>query len=165
MALQRRPLTMLGVGSRGYDLLWGTALRTTTRAHRIIYRLTKGRVWRRFPGGAQVVWITTLGRRSGQMRRTPLLAAPLDLQTWAIAGSNAGQADIPAWVHNLRAHNVGQVEIDGVTSAAVFTELTGAERDEAYAHMVKMWSAYAMYESHAGRVIPVFRIDPQPLTG
>jgi deazaflavin-dependent oxidoreductase (nitroreductase family) len=153
------------MGSRGYDLLWGTALRSTTRIHRIVDRLTGGRVWRRFPGGAQVVWVSTLGRRSGQWRRTPLLAAPLGSDAWAIAGSNAGQEKVPAWVHNLRAHSEGRVEIDGVTYAATFTELSGDERAAAYAKLVQIWKAYAMYESNAGRLIPVFRIDVHASAG
>jgi len=150
------------VGSRRYDLLWGSALRTTTRLHRMVDRLTGGRVWRRFPGGAQVVWISTLGRRSGQWRRNPLLAAPLGDGTWAIAGSNAGQEQIPAWVHNLRAHDKGSVEIDGVVIPARFTELEGQERAAAYSRLVAIWSAYAMYERNAGRTIPVFQITTSP---
>jgi len=153
------------MGSRSYDLLWGTALRTTTKLHRAVDRLTGGRVWRRFPGGAQVVWITTLGRRSGEWRRTPLLAAPLGSHQWAIAGSNAGQEKVPAWVHNLRAHPEGRIEINGVTNPATFTELAGQERTDAYARLVQMWKAYAMYESNAGRLIPVFRIDVHESAG
>lgn len=111
-----------------------------------------------------MVWITTLGRRSGQWRRTPLLAAPLADGTWAIAGSNAGQEQVPAWVHNLRAHSAGFIEIDGVTTPADFDELADQERTEAYAALVDIWSAYAMYERNAGRMIPVFRITPLPDT-
>jgi len=145
-------------------MLWGTALRTTTRLHRLVDRLTGGRIWRRFPGGAQVVWITTLGRRSGQWRRNPLLAAPLGDGTWVIAGSNAGQEQIPAWVHNLRAHDTGSIEIDGVVTPATFVELDGAERAAAYQKLVAMWSSYAMYERNAGRIIPVFQIQMVPDT-
>ena len=92
------------MGSKSYDLVWGTVLRTTTVLHRAIHTLSKGRLGRRFPGGAQVVWITTLGRRSGEWRRTPLLAIP-DSGGWGIAGSNAGQEEIPGWVFNVRAHD------------------------------------------------------------
>jgi len=148
------------MGSRAYDLVWGTALRTTTRLHRLVDRLSGGRLWRRFPGGAPVVWITTLGRKSGEWRRTPLLAASTGDGSWIIAGSNAGQEQIPAWVHNLRAHDRGSIEIDGVATPVTFTELSGAERETAYAQMITMWRSYAMYERNAGRLIPVFRVTP-----
>lgn len=145
------------MGSRSYDLVWGTALSLTRHAHHALVRVSGGRLGRRFPGGAQVVWITTLGRRSGQWRRTALLGAR-DGSDWIIAGSNAGQEQVPAWVHNIRANDRGRIEVDGVESDAVFTELQGDERSSAYARLVGTWRAFAMYERNAQRVIPVFRV-------
>lgn len=153
------------MGSRAYDLVWGTALRTTTRVHRALDRLSGGRLGRRFPGGSQVVWISTLGRRSGEWRRNPLLAVRENGRPngpWIVAGSNAGQETVPAWVHNARANSDGHVEIDGVVTRARFEEVTGPERARLYAQLVEVWSAYAMYERNAGREIPVFRIHTEP---
>ena len=147
------------MGSRGYDALWGTVLRTTTIAHRALDRVSGGRLGRRFPGGAQVVWITTLGRRSGQWRRTPLLAAP-SVGGWVIAGSNAGQEKVPGWVFNVREHAEGELEIEGATQPVRFVELHGDEARAAYGLLVSRWSAYAMYERNIRREIPVFRVMP-----
>ncbi len=152
------------MGSRGYDLAWGTALRTTTRLHRLVDLASGGRLGRRFPGGQQVVWITTLGRRSGQWRRTPLLAVHEDddpAKPWLITGSNAGQAAVPGWVFNVRSHDEGTVEVDGATSEVRFAEVTGSERDELYEQLARGWPSYRMYERHAGRLIPVFRVLPR----
>lgn len=149
------------MGSRGYDLVWGSVLRSLTWSHKILDRTTGGRLGKHFPGGQQVVWITTLGRKSGQWRRTPLLAVREDAdpdKPWLITGSNAGQSAVPAWVFNIRAHDRGTVEVGGVSREAQFTEVTGAERDRLYAQLTQIWSAYAKYEQHAGRQIPVFRI-------
>lgn len=149
------------MGSRAYDLVWGTTLRTTTRLHRLLDRVSGGRLGRRFPGGSQVVWISTLGRRSREWRRNPLLAVREDGRSdapWIVAGSNAGQETVPAWVHNARANPDGRIEVDGVVSPARFEEATGPERARLYAQLVKVWSAYAMYERNADREIPVFRI-------
>jgi deazaflavin-dependent oxidoreductase (nitroreductase family) len=145
------------VGSKSYDLVWGTVLRTTTVLHRAIHTLSKGRLGRRFPGGAQVVWITTLGRRSGEWRRTPLLAIP-DSGGWGIAGSNAGQEEIPGWVFNVRAHDQGKIEIDGEVSEAVFTEVQGEEAARIYTGLGDAWSSYRMYQRNIVREIPVFRV-------
>lgn len=149
------------MGSRGYDLVWGSMLRTVTWSHKILDRASGGRLGKHFPGGQQVVWITTLGRKSGQWRRNPLLAVREDRdpgKPWLVAGSNVGQAATPAWVFNLRAHNKGTVEVEGVTHEALFTEATGEERNRLYQQLVAMWSSYGMYERHAGREIPVFRV-------
>lgn len=147
------------MGSRAYDRFWGLALRTTRVAHHALVKVSGGRLGRHFPGGAQVVWIQTLGRRSGQWRRTALLGAP-DGASWIIAGSNAGQEQIPAWVHNIRAHPQGQLEVDDVTTDVTFTELEGEDRADAYALLIGRWKSFAMYERNATRVIPVFRVTP-----
>lgn len=147
------------MGSPAYDAIWGTALRTTTRLHQFLDRLSGGRLGRSFPGGAQVVWITTLGRRSKEWRRTPLLAAP-DSGGWIIAGSNAGQEKVPGWVFNVREHQTGTLEADGATFSVTFVELVGEEASIAYRLLAERWSAYAMYERNIRRTIPVFRAEP-----
>ncbi len=147
------------MNKRAYDMVWGSMLRTTTVLHKALDRVTGGRLGRRFPGGGHVVWITTLGRRSGEWRRTPLLAAPHD-GAWVITGSNAGQAEVPGWVFNVRDHAEGFVELDGVRHAAVFTEVVGEERAALYCKLIDLWSSYAMYERNAGRKIPVFLVKP-----
>jgi deazaflavin-dependent oxidoreductase (nitroreductase family) len=153
------------MGNRAYDAIWGTALRSTTVAHRIVHRLSGGRLWRRFPGGAQVIWITTLGRKSGEWRTTPLLAVPDDAHhepgVWAVAGSNAGQEKIPGWVYNARAHPNGRMEIDGQVFDVVFEEVSGADADRLYDDLAQRWSAYRMYKRNAQRDIPIFRVIPQ----
>lgn len=147
------------MGSRGYDLFWGTTLRTTTRLHRILDTVSGGRFGRHFPGGQQVIWVTTLGRRSRQWRRSPLLAVRENgVGAWIVTGSNVGQEQVPAWVHNMRANPEGRVEVDGVERTATFTEAVGADRDALYAQLVRMWSAYERYERNTNRTIPVFRV-------
>ena len=153
------------MGNRGYDLLWGTTLRTTTRLHKVLDKVSGGRLGRRFPGGQQVVWITTLGRRSGEWRRTPLLAVREDgdpSKPWVVTGSNAGQATVPGWVFNVRAHDQGTLEVDGEATPARFEEAVGEDRDRLYAQLIEIWSAYRTYEENAGRPIPVFRVLPTP---
>ena len=150
------------MGSPAYDRLWGAALATTRVLHHALVRVSGGRLGRHFPGGAQVVWITTLGRRSGQWRRTALLGAR-DGDAWVVAGSNAGQERVPAWVYNIRDHDRGQLEVDGRVSEVRFIELQADARDAAYALLIDEWSSFAMYERNAQRQIPVFRVEP--LTG
>lgn len=147
------------MGSRTYDLVWGTALRTTTQLHRFIYWASRGTLGTKFPGGAQVVWITTRGRKTGQWRRTPLLAVAVD-GGWGIAGSNAGQEKVPGWVYNIQAHPHGKIEINGVESDANFTQVTDELRDRIYQGLINQWSSYEMYQRNIGREIPVFLVRP-----
>ena len=147
------------MGSRAYDLVWGTALRATTHLHKFIYRASRGTLGKKFPGGAQVVWITTLGRKSGQWRKTPLLAVAID-GGWGIAGSNAGQEKVPGWVYNVQAHDRGLIEIEGRETEAVFTQVSGELRDRIYQGLINKWSSYDMYQRNIKREIPVFIVTP-----
>jgi F420H(2)-dependent quinone reductase len=151
------------MGSRAYDLWWGSVLRLTTVGHKALDRVSGGRLGRRFPGGQTVVWITTLGRKSGEWRRNPLLAVHEDgdpAKPWLVTGSNAGQASVPGWVFNVRAHDRGTLEVDGTIANVRFEEAHGDDRERLFAQLVETWSAYAMYEQNAGREIPVFRVIP-----
>lgn len=145
------------MGSKSYDLAWGLALRITTQVHRFVHKVSGGRLGRRFPGGAHVVWITTLGRKSGQWRKNPLLAVPID-GGWGIAGSNAGQEKIPGWIFNVQSHDQGFMEIDGDEFPAVFTQVTGDTRERIYRGLTEKWSSYDLYQRNIKREIPVFLV-------
>ena len=147
------------MNKRAYDLVWGTTLRTTTRLHRVVQKVSGGRIWTKFPGGGQVVWITTLGRKSGEWRTTPLLAVR-DGDAWVVTGSNAGQAKVPGWVFNARDHADGWVQVGRQTWTARFEEVHGEQRDALYDRLTKIWGSYKMYADNAGRYIPVFRVIP-----
>ena len=145
------------MGNRAYDVFWGTMLRSTTALHRVVHKVSGGRVWRRFPGGGVIVWITSLGRKSGEWRTNPLLSVK-DGDDWVVAGSNAGQEKLPGWVHNVRANPDGYVLVDDDAWSCRFVEAEGAERDALYGKLVAIWKSYEMYAENAGRYIPVFRI-------
>jgi len=147
------------VSRSAYDRGMGALLGTTTRVHRIVDRLSSGRLGRHFPGGAQVVWIYTRGRRTGTWRRYPLLTARESDTTWVIAGSNSGQARVPGWVYNISAYDQGWIDINGEHWSVRFEEVEGADRDAMYGLLVAEWKAYASYARRSPRYIPVFRIQ------
>lgn len=142
---------------RLYDAFWGSSLRATTALHRVVHKVSGGRIWRRFPGGGVIVWVTTLGRKSGEWRTNPLLSVQVD-GDWIITGSNAGQAKVPGWVFNAREHSEGYVLIDDQAWSCRFVEVEGDDRDALYQRLIDIWKSYEMYAENAGRYIPVFRI-------
>lgn len=109
--------------------------------------------------GLPNIMLTVRGRKSGVERSTPLLCVP-----WRrgvlIAGSNFGGPRQPVWVVNVRAAETVRYTRAGVEQAAVARELSGAEREEAWAHMVATWPNYAKYAERTDRLIPVFLLEP-----
>lgn len=152
------------MGSPAYDWLVEAFVSGVTVGHRAINRWTAGRLEIHLPRGGRGIWITTLGRRSGQWRRIPLVSVcdDTDSTVWIIAGSNGGQERIPGWVHNVRAHGRGTIEVRRTTWPVCFEEVTGAERERCYALLCRPWPMYRTYERRAGRPIPVFRCVPVP---
>lgn len=105
------------------------------------------------------VLLTVPGRKSGVPRTTPLLCVPEDDDV-LVAGSNFGGPSLPMWVNNLRAATTASMVVDGREVAITATELTGADRDEAWAVMLRLWPNYAKYAARTDRLIPVFRLQP-----
>ena len=134
-----------------------------TATDKFIQRVSKGRVTILDIAGLPNLMLTVKGRKSGVPRTTPLLCVPYE-SGHLIAGSNFGGEKKPVWVVNVRAaeekgERVG-VRFDGRTHEADVRELTGAERDSAWQHMIKTWPNYARYAERTDRIIPVFFLDP-----
>jgi deazaflavin-dependent oxidoreductase (nitroreductase family) len=54
--------------------------------------------------GFDALVLTTIGRKSGRERQTPVGWFPGKDDGWLIVASAAGAARNPAWFHNLAAH-------------------------------------------------------------
>jgi deazaflavin-dependent oxidoreductase (nitroreductase family) len=147
-----------------YDRVMHAVLAATTHSHRRLHQVSGGRLGRRFPGGATVVWLTVPGRRSGEPRTTPLLSARDDVTgAWIVAGSNAGQTVTPAWVFNARAASSGRLEVSGTVVDVGIEEVTDpTERARCYARLVGVWRWFAGYARRLSKTrdIPVFRLHP-----
>jgi deazaflavin-dependent oxidoreductase (nitroreductase family) len=124
-----------------------------------IFRIYRNR---RFMG-FKVLMLTTVGARSGQMRRTTLgfFVDPDNADAWIIVASAGGAASHPGWYFNL-ARNPEQVWIEvGKQKLRVAPEqLKGAERAAAWQRVVTEAPGYATYETKTDREIPLVRLTP-----
>lgn len=127
---------------------------------RTIQRVTRGRWSLLRLAGLPNLMLTVVGRKSGLPRSTPLLCVPYR-GGQLIAGSNFGGAKPPVWVVNVRAADTVEVGMGGATHTAVPTELSGADREAAWTHMLATWPNYAKYAERTSRTIPVFHLLPQ----
>ena len=111
--------------------------------------------------GFPVLVLTTVGAKSGKERNTVLGGFPDGPDAWLIVASKGGAATHPAWLHNIARHpDRVWVQVGGRKFKARCESLTGREREEAYARVVKVAPNYGGYLKKTDREIPVLRITP-----
>jgi deazaflavin-dependent oxidoreductase (nitroreductase family) len=111
------------------------------------------------PIGAPMLLLETVGRKSGQIRVSPLVFNP-DGGSVIVVGSNFGQEHHPAWTGNLIADPNGTIVVRGKRIPITAELLSGAEADAAYQSMVDVTAVYSVYKTRTDRNIRVFRLTP-----
>lgn len=112
--------------------------------------------------GFDALVLTTIGRKSGVERATPVGWFPGGDGTWLIVASAAGAAKNPDWYHNLAAHpDQVQIETAGRKVAVVAEQLQGAEREEAWRQITTASRQFAQYQEKTDRELPVIRLRPR----
>lgn len=109
--------------------------------------------------GLPVVIVTTRGRRSGKVRKFPLMRVEHNGE-YALVASKGGSPEHPVWYHNLKASP--QVMVQDGPEARDFQvrEVSGAERDQWWERAVAAYPSYADYQTKTSRQIPVFVATP-----
>ncbi|MEU7011900.1 nitroreductase family deazaflavin-dependent oxidoreductase [Streptomyces sp. NPDC046332] len=115
---------------------------------------TKGTTMRGLP----VVLVTSVGARSGKLRKTPLMRVEHE-GAYALVASNGGALKHPVWFHNLVAFP--QIELrDGQELWDMKARLvTGEERQAWWERAVDAFPDYADYQRKTDREIPVFVVE------
>lgn len=107
-----------------------------------------------------VLYLTTVGARTGQRRQTPV-ARIADGDAWLIVASAAGAAAHPGWYHNIAAHpDQVWIEVDGVHEHVDVEQPEGAERERVWSKITAQHPRYADYQRRTDRRIPVLRLTP-----
>ena len=109
--------------------------------------------------GLPVVIITSVGARSGKLRKTPLMRVEHD-GVYAVVASMGGAPKHPVWYYNLITNQ--QVELqDGPTPLDMRASLaTGQEKALWWQRAVAAFPYYATYQQKTERSIPVFILEP-----
>jgi deazaflavin-dependent oxidoreductase (nitroreductase family) len=110
--------------------------------------------------GTDLLVLTTVGRRTGERRRVPVVGVDGGDGTWLVVGSANGDARHPAWYLNLAADPHAVVEVGRRVVDVVATELEGNERAEAWRRIVAAAPQFGAYGARTDRRIPVVRLTP-----
>lgn len=111
--------------------------------------------------GIPVVVVTSVGARSGKLRKNPVMRVEHDGR-YAVVASMGGAPDQPQWYHNLVASPHVELQDGPEKGDYVVHEAAGAEREEWWERAVAVYPAYAEYQRKTDRRIPVFVAAPAP---
>ena len=110
-------------------------------------------------GDDPIVVITSVGAKSGHLRKNPVMRVERDGIYVAIA-SKGGADDQPEWYYNFVAHPEVELQ-DGAVRKTYRVELVeGEERADLWQLAVDTWDTYASYQKKTDRQIPVFKLTP-----
>jgi F420H(2)-dependent quinone reductase len=105
--------------------------------------------------GLPVVIVTSRGRHSGKVRKTPLMRVEHGGE-YALVASMGGAPTHPVWYHNLMADPANVTIQDGPEPFPVTVrEASGDERAEWWERAVAAFPPYAEYQQKTERQIPV----------
>jgi deazaflavin-dependent oxidoreductase (nitroreductase family) len=106
-----------------------------------------------------VVILTTLGAKSGKIRKSPLIRVEHD-GNYAVVASAGGAPKHPVWYHNAMADPRVELQDGPVRRDMLAREVTGDEKAVWWARAVEAFPDYAEYQKNTDREIPVLVLEP-----
>ena len=118
----------------------------------------EGHIWR----GVPTLLLTTIGRKSGELRRTALIYGR-DGDDFVIVASKGGAPNNPLWFENLVANpkvtlQVGAEIFSCTASTYAENGMAGEHRQKIWDSLVVIWPDFANYQVKTDRRIPLVRL-------
>ncbi|GAF43022.1 nitroreductase/quinone reductase family protein [Rhodococcus wratislaviensis] len=111
--------------------------------------------------GFQCIILTHIGRRSGLLRKSPLMKVVLEGQ-YILVASFAGQEHNPLWVDNVLTNSFVQIQDQDEIISTSARLTNGCERESAWRAAVAAYPPYAEYQRRTSREFPLFTCQPRP---
>jgi len=109
--------------------------------------------------GKPIILLTTIGAKTGKVRKTPLMRVEHEGQ-YAVVASLGGAPKNPVWYYNIKAHPQVELQDGDVTKDYEAREVSGDEKAVWWERAVEAWPDYAEYQTKTDRQIPVFVLTP-----
>jgi deazaflavin-dependent oxidoreductase (nitroreductase family) len=106
-----------------------------------------------------VIILSSVGAKSGKVRKTPLMRVENDGE-YAVVASLGGAPKHPVWYYNLIADPHVELQDGPVKKDYLAREVHGAERETWWERAVAAWPDYAEYAKKTTRTMPVFVLTP-----
>ena len=110
--------------------------------------------------GAGVIVLTTTGRRTGKVRRKPLIRVPHE-EGYLVVASLGGAPEHPVWYLNLLAEPDITIQDRAEVHKLRARTATPGEKATLWPLAVEQWPDYANYQASTDRDIPVVICEPR----
>ncbi|GAA1687818.1 F420H(2)-dependent quinone reductase [Microbacterium sediminicola] len=113
--------------------------------------------------GVPVIVLTTVGAKTGGLRKTALMRVEHD-GSYAVVASKGGAPDEPKWAGNMRKNPAVELQDAETKRDYLAREVTGDERAIWWKRAADVWPDYNVYQTTTDRQIAVFVLDPPERT-
>jgi deazaflavin-dependent oxidoreductase (nitroreductase family) len=107
-----------------------------------------------------IIVLTSLGAKSGKIRKTPLMRVEHEGE-YAVIASLGGAPKHPVWYYNLVADPHVELQDGPVKKDYTAREVVGEERETWWKRATATWPDYDEYAKKTDRTIPVFVLTPR----
>ena len=109
--------------------------------------------------GKPVIVLTSVGAKTGKLRKTPLMRVEHDGE-YAVVASLGGAPKHPVWYYNLTANPHVELQDGPVKKDYQAREVDGDEYTAWFDRAVEVWPDYAEYQTKTTRKMPIFVLTP-----
>ncbi len=109
--------------------------------------------------GHAVIVLTTVGAKSGKLRKTPLMRVEHDGE-YAVVASLGGAPKNPVWYYNVAANPHVELQDGPVKKDYEAREVHDEEYAAWFGRAVEAWPDYAEYTKKTTRTMPIFVLTP-----
>ena len=109
--------------------------------------------------GKPIILLTTVGAKTGKLRKTPLMRVEHDGE-YAVVASLGGAPKNPVWYYNIAKNPRVELQDGSVTQDYHAREVFGDEKAVWWERAVEAYPDYADYQTKTDRQIPVFVLTP-----
>lgn len=109
--------------------------------------------------GMPIIVLTSVGAKSGMLRKTALMRVEHDGQ-YAVVASQGGAPKNPVWYHNLKKSPHVELQDGAAKRDYLAREVHGAEKAPWWKRAVEAYPDYADYQLKTDRQIPIFVLEP-----
>jgi F420H(2)-dependent quinone reductase len=124
-----------------------------------LYERSGGTEGTAHPGGERVIVLTSVGAKTGKLRKTPLMRVEHDGE-YAVVASLGGAPKHPVWYYNLTANPHVELQDGPIKQDYQAKEVHGEEYAAWFERAVAAWPDYAEYQKKTSRTMPIFVLTP-----